>query len=486
MTKSEFERLCEKKYSHIPVVKTVPADLETPLSVYLKLANVPNTFLFESATGGERWGRYSIIGLSAEKLITIRKNTIIITSDYGKEILEHSNPLDFLENYQQQFNIPKIKELAIMPGGLVGYFGFESICYIEKQFKNNKTDDVDVPDISLMQTQNLAIFDNLTGQIHLISLQEAKKQNYKKACDFLTSLNKKINKPLKNYAVTKINFDGKYQHYTKEEEFLSAVAQVRERIKAGDIMQVVLSQKFSCNYNIDELIMYRAMRQINPSPYMYYLNFADFKIIGSSPEILVRLKDDKITVRPIAGTRARGKDSIEDERLVFELLNDPKELAEHLMLIDLGRNDLGRVAKIGSVILTEKMIVEKYSHVMHIVSNVEGTLKRGKSAMDVFKATHPAGTVSGAPKIKATQIIQEKEKDKRGVYSGAVGYFGFDGSLDTAIAIRTVIIKDKKLHIQAGAGIVYDSDPKKEYQETINKASAIFSAVKLAHRGLQR
>ncbi|RLA08284.1 MAG: anthranilate synthase component I [Gammaproteobacteria bacterium] len=487
MTKTEFNKLCQDgKYSHIPVIRSLPADLETPLSVYLKLANLPYSFLFESALGGEKWGRYSIIGLPARKIISVDKNQIkVIENGKNIEIIKNQNPLDWLDNYQQQFKLPKIDELKIMPGGLVGYFGYETISYIEKNFKNDKIDDLKTPDILLMQTQQLAIFDNLQGKLNLITLVEAKQKNYQQAIDELDKLQQKLEQPLKNTRLKTADFNNTFEHYTKKPDFINWVKKTRQDIINGEIMQVVLSQKFKCDFKIDELYLYRAMRQINPSPHMYYLDFDDFKIVGSSPEILVRLKNNKVTVRPIAGTRRRGVNVDEDKKLAQELLDDPKEIAEHLMLIDLGRNDIGRVAKISSVKLTEKMIIEKYSHVMHIVSNVQGEIKDNKSAIDVLKATYPAGTVSGAPKVRAMQIIDEHEKYKRGIYSGAVGYLGFDGSMDTAIAIRTAIIKNKKLYMQAGAGLVYDSDPKLEYQETINKAAVVFDAVALAHKGLR-
>ncbi len=491
MTPEEFQQYAGQGYNRIPISREVLADLDTPLSAYLKLADGPYSYLFESVHGGEQWGRYSIIGLPCRTLVKVIGNDIYVENDGAiLETASDNNPLLWVEKFKQRYRVPDIRGLPRFNGGLVGYFGYETIAYIEPRLKSTaKEDPIGTPDILLMVSEEILVFDNLTGKMLLLTHADPQQRNaYQSAVDRLDELVKKL-RELK--AKTRIHAAPKQVDETDfvsgftQQGFEAAVTKAKDYIVAGDVMQVVLSQRLSIPYSASPLDLYRALRYLNPSPYMYYLNLDDFFIVGSSPEILVRLEDNMITVRPIAGTRPRGMDHEQDLALEKDLLDDPKELAEHLMLIDLGRNDTGRVAQIGTVELTDKMIIERYSHVMHIVSNVTGELQQGKDAFDVLAATFPAGTVSGAPKIRAMEIINEMEPVKRGVYSGAVGYISWSGNLDTAIAIRTAVIKDQTLHIQAGAGIVYDSVPRNEWNETMNKARAIFRAVSIAEAGLQ-
>ncbi|MDD2722867.1 MAG: anthranilate synthase component I [Methylovulum sp.] len=490
MTPEQFNNYAQQGYNRIPVCREVLADLDTPLSAYLKLADGTYSYLFESVHGGEQWGRYSIIGLPCQTVVKITGKTIRVEQNGGlQELLEHDNPLVWIEQFKARYQVPDIDSLPRFSGGLVGYFGYETIAYIEPRVcQHNKPDPLGCPDIVLMVSEDLLVFDNLSGKMLLLThANPAENEAYARAVARLDELAVKLRS---------VHVDAGQLHKPKtigEADFVSgftqqgygdAVRKAKEYITDGDIMQVVLSQRMSIPYSATPLNLYRALRCLNPSPYMFYLNLDDFHVVGSSPEILVRLEDNTVTVRPIAGTRRRGATPEQDLALEKELLADPKEIAEHLMLIDLGRNDTGRVAEIGSVQLTEKMIVERYSHVMHIVSNVTGTLKAGQTAFDVLAATFPAGTVSGAPKIRAMEIIDELEPVKRGVYSGAVGYISWSGNLDTAIAIRTAVIKDNVLHIQVGAGIVYDSVPASEWEETLNKGRAIFRAVTMAEAGL--
>ena len=489
-SETEFNQLANKGYNRIPLMREVLADFDTPLSTYMKLCAAPYSYLFESVQGGEKWGRYSIIGLPAKKIITVDGNQITITEK--NVILEKYNiddPLAEIERIQKTYKVAEIDGMPRFNGGLVGYFGYETIRYIESRLnKNDKEDPLGSPDILLMVSDEVVVFDNLGGKMHIIVHADPSNNNsfliaHQRLDELADKLaNRHINKTKPNDSRT-VNENDFISGFTQE-NYQAAVNKIKEYIIDGDCMQVVLSQRLSIPFKSEPIDLYRALRCLNPSPYMYFLDLDGFQIVGSSPEILVRLEDDMITVRPIAGTRPRGKNEEEDTTLEKELLTDPKELAEHLMLIDLGRNDAGRVAKMGSVTLTEKMLIERYSHVMHIVSNVTGKLIDGMSAIDVLRATFPAGTVSGAPKIRAMEIIDELEPVKRGIYSGAVGYLSWNGNMDTAIAIRTAIIKDKILHIQAGAGIVADSVPQNEWDETMNKGRAIFRAVSLAEKGL--
>lgn len=491
MDKATFNNLAAQGYSRIPLMKEILADLDTPLSAYMKVANGPYSYLFESVQGGEKWGRYSIIGLPCKTIIRINNYHITI-HDHGelKLSLKSDQPLEWLESYLQQFSEPNIHDLPRFSGGLVGYFGYETIRYVEQKLASPANPDpLDTPEILLMISDDMLVFDNLQGKIYCLTHADpATPHAHENAQQRLHEIIEKLRQPLAIH--DKLNISPA----VKESDFVSGFTQVGyetavERIKnyivEGDVMQVVLSQRMEIPFQSSPLDLYRALRCLNPSPYMYYLNLDDFQVVGSSPEILTRVEDQQVTVRPIAGTRPRGHDEASDLAWEKELINDPKELAEHLMLIDLGRNDVGRVANIGSVELTEKMLVERYSHVMHIVSNVNGQLNSELSVIDALKATFPAGTVSGAPKIRAMEIIEELEPVKRGIYSGAVGYISWSGNMDTAIAIRTAVIKDGKLTIQAGAGIVADSIPKNEWKETMNKGRAIFKAVAMAASGLQ-
>ena len=489
MTPEQFEQLAKGNYNRIPLMREVLADMDTPLSAYKKLADEPYSYLFESVHGGEKWGRYSIIGLGSSTILRVTDHQLSIEED-GEIISDETvdDPLQAVELFQQQFRVPEIAEMPRFSGGLVGYFGYDCIRYIETHLDvSDKDDPLECPDILLMVSEQLVVFDNLSGKLHIIVHANPKQSDaYVKAQKQLDVLANKL-------TVAIIDAPNKKTRHVDEKDFVSGFTQekfqqgvdkIKDYIVEGDAMQVVLSQRLSIPFNAPPINLYRALRCLNPSPYMFYLNLKDFHIVGSSPEILVRLEDNEVTIRPIAGTRPRGADAEEDLALEEELLNDPKELAEHLMLIDLGRNDTGRIAEIGSVKVTDKMIIERYSHVMHIVSNVVGTLREGQTAIDVFRATFPAGTVSGAPKIRAMEIIDELEPVKRGIYAGAVGYISWNGNMDTAIAIRTAVIKDDTLHIQAGAGIVADSVPENEWEETMNKGRAIFRAVAMAENGL--
>ena len=489
MNSDQFNELVAAGYNRIPVVCDVLADLDTPLSVYLKLAEGPYSYLFESVQGGEKWGRYSIIGLPAEKIIKISGNVVEIEEKgqiVSQEIVD--DPLEYIESLQKSFKVAEMEGMPRFFGGLVGYFGYDTIRYIEPRLSNcPNPDQIGNPDILLMVSDEVVVFDNLSGRMFVVvHAQPAKGDSFESCQKRLAEITDKMSQPISrpDQVECRIVDEADFISGFTEAGFKQAVEKIKDYILEGDCMQVVLSQRLSIPYTTRPLDLYRALRGLNPSPYMYFLDLGDFQIVGSSPEILVRLEDGTVTVRPIAGTRRRGYSEEEDLAMEAELLADPKELAEHLMLIDLGRNDTGRVAEIGSVKLTDKMIVERYSHVMHIVSNVVGKLKEDMSAMDVLRATFPAGTVSGAPKIRAMEIIDELEPVKRGVYSGAVGYLSWAGNMDTAIAIRTAVIKDGVLHMQAGAGIVADSVPDLEWKETMNKSRAVFRAVAMAEAGL--
>lgn len=491
MTPEQFNALAAQRYNRIPLMREVLADLDTPLSAYLKLADGPYSYLFESVQGGEKWGRYSIIGLPCRTLMRVRGTTIEIEKD-GEviETVEADDPLAFIEDFQSRYQVPEVEGLPRFTGGLVGYFGYDTIRYVEPKLKTcPNPDPLDNPDILLMVSDEVVVFDNLSGKMYVVIHVNPEIDNAHQVAEArLDELVAKLRQATPEYheaggASTQVDESDFISGFT-EDGYKSAVGRIKDYIREGDAMQVVLSQRLSIPFENEPLDLYRALRSLNPSPYMYFLDLGDFHIVGSSPEILTRVEDGEVTVRPIAGTRPRGKTEAEDKALEVELLADPKELAEHLMLIDLGRNDAGRVAEIGSVELTEKMLIERYSHVMHIVSNVKGKLRSDMSAIDALRATFPAGTVSGAPKIRAMEIIDELEPVKRGVYSGAVGYLSWEGNMDTAIAIRTAVIKDKTLHIQAGAGIVADSVPQSEWDETMNKARAIFRAVAMAAKGL--
>ena len=480
MNKASFDQHVTDGYNHIPVYKAVAIDTDTALGLYLKLANNPYSYLFESVQGGEKWGRYSMIGLHAQTVIKVFDHEVRIEQE--GELLkstEEKDPLAWIEQYLNQYKVPELEALPDFNGGLVGYFGYEIIRYIEPRLSNiDKPDELGVADILLMVSNDLVVFDNLLNQAFVITHIDPSKQSYEDALSRLDEISKQINQPLKpsdyqSDQITEQDFVSSFG----EENYKDTVKKIQEYIVAGDVMQVVPSQRLSCKFSAPPVELYRQLRRLNPSPYMYYLNLGDTAIVGSSPEILTRVDGDRrATVRPIAGTRSRGANEKEDLALEKDLLSDEKEIAEHLMLIDLGRNDLGRIAKTGTVDLTDKMFVERYSHVMHIVSNVECELKDDMSAMDVLKATFPAGTLSGAPKVRAMEIINEVEPLKRNIYSGAIGYLSWHGCMDMAIAIRTAVVKDETLYVQAGAGIVYDSIPQSEWDETMHKARALIKA----------
>ena len=441
----------------IPFFKEISGDLETPLSIYLKFMDDRNSYLFESVEGGEKWARYSIIGLPTDKKIDLSKN-----------------PLKDIENFLKQNKAQSIPDLPDFHGGLVGYFSYETIRHIEKKLQNSSKEKLPYPDISLMVSDEVVIYDNLKKSLFIVvhGNEDTKEECHER----IEIIHKKILEPLPSQKSSKkgvINFESS----VKKEDYLEAIKKIKNYIVEGDVMQVVYGQEFSTKFEGSPIDLYRSLRKLNPSPYMYLMKIDDLHIVGASPEILVRLQNEEVTVRPIAGTVKRGKDSNEDEELADKLKSDPKEIAEHLMLIDLGRNDVGRIAEVGSVKTTEEMKIEKYSHVMHLVSNVVGKIKKGLTSIDVLKATFPAGTLSGAPKIRAMEIIDELEPDRRGVYGGAVGYLSWTGNMDVAIAIRTAVIQGKNLSVRAGGGIVYDSDPESEYQESLNKAMSIMKAV---------
>jgi anthranilate synthase component 1 len=485
MTEDEFKQFAAQGFNRIPVVLETFADLDTPLSVYLKLANQPYSYLLESVQGGERFGRYSFIGLPASTRLEVRENQIRIEANGRTQEFEVDDTLAYIESYLSKFKAAPYPGLPRFCGGLVGYFSYDTVRYIERKLAGHaQPDTLNTPDILLLQSEELVVVDNLSGKLYFIiyvdpERKDAFQSGRKRLKELLLLLRRPVDIPLEE-AAKKENAVSEFT----EDAFMAAVERAKRYIYDGDIMQVVLSQRTSKPFHASPLALYRALRSLNPSPYMFYYHFGDFHVVGASPEILVRLEGDTVTVRPIAGTRPRGKTMQEDAALAKDLLADPKERAEHVMLMDLGRNDIGRVAQTGTVKVTENMQIENYSHVMHIVSNVDGKLKPNLTAIDVLRATFPAGTVSGAPKVRAMEIIDELELSRRGIYAGAVGYLGFNGDMDLAIAIRTGVIKDGKLHVQAGAGIVADSIPKNEWIETQNKAKALLRAAEIAEHGL--
>ncbi len=490
MTPDDFDALARQGHNRIPLVCEVLADLDTPLSVYLKLAEGPYSYLFESVQGGEKWGRYSIIGLPCRSVLKVSGNRITVERDGAPiEETESADPLAWIADFQARFEVAHHAGMPRFTGGLVGYFGYDTIRYIEPRLAQSPNPDrLGTPDILLMVSDEVVVFDNLSGRMYIIlhldpTAGDTLDAGRARMAELVSRMRRGA--PRRNSADRREVQEADFVSGFSEDAFKAAVERIKGYIVEGDCMQVVLSQRLSIPYQAPPLDLYRALRGLNPSPYMYFLDLGGFQIVGSSPEILTRLEDGVVTVRPIAGTRRRGYTEAEDRALEAELLADPKERAEHLMLIDLGRNDTGRVARVGSVRVTDQMIVERYSHVMHIVSNVVGELADGMSAIDVLRATFPAGTVSGAPKIRAMEIIDELEPVKRGIYSGAVGYLAWNGNMDTAIAIRTAVIKDGMLHIQAGAGVVADSLPELEWKETMNKGRAIFRAVAVAEAGIE-
>ena len=496
MQLAEFNALAKQGFNRIPLVKEVLADLETPLSLYVKLTQAfgkTNTYLLESVLGGERFGRFSFIGLPARTIVRTvgTPSTPVNEVVTDRKVVETNtdNPLDFVDAYFKRFKVALQADMPRFCGGLAGYFGYDTVRYIESRLaKHQLPDELGVPDIQLMLTEELAVIDNVAGKIYLIVYADPSIANaFEKAQDRLKELLACLSKPA-NMPASLPSAKTELIRKFKAADFEKAVLKTKEYILAGDCMQVVIGQRISKPFTDSPLTLYRALRSLNPSPYMYFYDFGDMQIVGSSPEILVRQEkraaEKIVTIRPLAGTRPRGTNPEEDERLAKELLADPKEIAEHVMLIDLARNDVGRIAKTGSVKVTDSMSIEKYSHVQHIVSSVEGDLLDNMSNMDVLRATFPAGTLSGAPKIRAMEIIDEMEIVKRGVYGGAVGYLSFSGDMDVAIAIRTGVIRDGMLHSQAGAGVVADSDPTAEWKETEAKARAVLTAADLVQGGL--
>ena len=483
MTPEEFAKLAGQNFNRIPVTREVLADLETPLSVYLKLAFGANSYMFESVQGGEKWGRYSLIGLQTSTLLKVYGNRLEIIRD-GKPMVNRttSDPLAEVERFRQLFSMPVLPDLPRFTGGLVGYFGYDTVRFVEPRLANTAAeDDLGAPDILLLASDEVAIFDNLSGTIMLVVHVDAAQPGALEMAEArLDELESKLAQPAPELPPMNISGEGiredAFVSSFGQQDYMAAVDMVKDYVLAGDVMQVVPSQRLSAPFDAAPINLYRALRRLNPSPYMYFLDLDGIHIVGSSPEVLARLEDGQVTVRPIAGTRRRGQNEEEDQALEQDMLADPKEIAEHLMLIDLGRNDVGRISKTGTVEVTEKMVVERYSHVMHITSNVVGDVTEDMGALEVLKATLPAGTLSGAPKIRAMEIIDELEPVKRGIYGGAVGYIGWNGNMDTAIAIRTAVIKDGMLHVQAGAGVVADSVPELEWEETMNKARALIRA----------
>lgn len=490
INEQKFNEFKQQGFNRIPVAKEIFADLETPITIFLKLANQPFSYLFESVVGGQRWGRYSFIGLPCKTIIRVQQNKLTV-SENNKVIqeIDTTDPLRWLEEYQAQFKIPIVENLPRFFGGLVGYFGYDTIRYIEPRLNQCALkDELKTPDILLMVSDEFVVFDTLFNKVFIVRLVNPQQETW---ADGQKQV-QKIFEKLRDTCVTdewvipdKHESAKNYQVNMTQETYTAAVNRALEYMIAGDAMQIVLSVRLQRDFTADPFNFYRALRAINPSPYLFFLNLGDFFIAGSSPEILVRAEDDEITLRPLAGTRRRGHTLEEDLALEKELLADPKELAEHLMLIDLGRNDVGRVSQTGSVVVTEKMKVERYSHVMHIVSNVIGKLQPGLSALEVLRATFPAGTLTGTPKVRAMEIIDELEPVKRNIYAGAIGYLSWNGNMDLAIALRTAVIKNKKIYLQAGSGLVVDSVPLSEWEECMNKVRVLLKAVELAEHGLQ-
>ncbi len=486
MDQAEFDRLVAAGYNRIPLSRTILADTETPVSAYHKLARGPFSFLFESVQGGEKWGRYSIIGLPARRWLRVKGHRVEQFVDGECVSAEQvADPLAFIEQQQAAFNSAVLEGLPVFHGGLVGYFAYDTVRYLEAKLSASAPEDaLNTPDVLLMVAEEVLVFDNLAGTLTFVVNADASTADaWTSAVARLDELEAKLPAPappLEPIALGRFDTAGieaKAAFTTSQAEFERWVEHIREYILDGDVMQVVPSQRMTLPFTHQPMSLYRALRNLNPSPYMYFLDLGEFQIVGSSPEILVRAEQGQVTVRPIAGTRRRGATEEEDAALAADLLADPKEIAEHLMLIDLGRNDVGRIAQSGSVELTENMVIERYSHVMHIVSNVTGQTREGLTAFDALRAALPAGTLSGAPKVRAMEIIDELETVKRGVYGGAVGYISWGGDMDTAIAIRTAVVKDGQITVQAGAGIVADSVPALEWEETLNKARAMLRAV---------
>ncbi len=495
MTEGDFRAAAEQGYTRIPVLAEARADLHTPLALYLKLANAPYSYLLESVVGGERFGRYSFIGLACAERIEARARSVsrwlrdARGADVCLESVEDADPFAYVRDWLGRERAAPLPRGLRFGGGLAGYIGYEAVRHVEPRALGvPKPDALDTPDMLLLVSDELAVVDNVLGKLYFVVYADPRQPAaLMRAKARLEALRSRLMAALPEELVL-APIEGNahpapLERTFTERDFLDAVRRAKEYILGGDVMQVQISQRSSRDFRAPPLALYRALRGVNPSPYMYYFDFGDHHVVGASPEILVRLSGETITLRPIAGTRPRGKTPEADAAIAQELLADPKERAEHVMLIDLGRNDVGRVAATGTVRVTEKMVVERYSHVMHIVSNIEGRIAPGLDALDVLKAAFPAGTVTGAPKVRAMQIIDELEPVRRGIYSGAVGYLGFNGDMDVAIAIRTAVLKGGRLHAQAAAGIVADSDPLAEWQETQHKLRALLRAAEIADLG---
>ena len=485
ITKEEYNKYAEDGFNIIPLIKNINLVSHSPIEIYSKIKDKKNTFLLESIEGGENWAQYSIVGIDCRNTIKISGKNIEIKIDEDLNLFESEDPLNELNKIISKYKSPDIKNMPRFYGGYVGFFAYESAQYAEEKIqslpKKESKFEEHMPEIYLVKSEKLIVYDNFSKSIQIIYNSDPSKTSYDEAIHKLKKIEDSIEKssPYINPSYKKVLGQLEFESNFTKSEFISSVNIIKNYIKEGDVMQVVLAQDFHRPFDGDSFKLYSALRELNPSPYMYYLNLEECEVVGSSPEILVRVENNDITLRPIAGTRKRGKTEEEDIQNEYDLLNDPKELAEHLMLIDLGRNDVGRIADIGSVRLTEKMVIERYSHVMHIVSNVNGKLSKEYNFIDALKATLPAGTLSGAPKIRAMEIINELEPSSRGIYGGAIGYISWNGNIDTAIAIRTAVIKNNLIHVGAGAGIVADSDPESEWQECIQKSKVFLDTMEM-------
>lgn len=485
ISKEEFLRFKDEGYNIIPLVKSVYLNEDTPLCIYSKISDIGNTFLLESVEGGKKWAQYSIIGLNCEETISLNENEIQISSHSNISTISSDKPFDYIQNLLDKYKVAEQKDLPRFYGGYVGFFSYETSRYAEKKLfslkKNSSIYNSEMPELFLVKAEELIIYDNHDQSVKIVLNVNPQEKTFEEALEAIKDIEILLEstespsyepfKKVKGLKKFKTNFEKPY--------YKDAVLKIKDYILEGDVMQVVLAQHFSEDFNGSPFDLYRALRELNPSPYMYLLNFKDLVVVGSSPEILIRVEDGEVTLRPIAGTRPRGLNQEEDNKNEEDLLSDPKELAEHLMLIDLGRNDVGKISKIGTVKVTDKMIIERYSHVMHIVSNVIGELKDDESLMSAIKSSLPAGTLSGAPKIRAMEIINELEPNQRGIYGGAIGYISWNGNMDSAIAIRTAVIKDNQIYVGAGAGVVADSDPDKEWEECNQKSKVFLDALEM-------
>lgn len=473
----------------IPVYREIMADMDTPVSAFKKLDDGRFSFLLESIEGGEKWGRYSFLGSTPSLIVRSRGNTVETIENGQMTSRTSADPLDCVRETLARFTPVEVEGLPRFFGGAVGYMGYDMVRHFE-HLPTDKPALLDAYDAYFLVTDTIVIFDTMSQKIKVVSNAHLEGDTtpgeaYRKATEKITAIIMRLRMPLTGCTAPATGKRVELHSNVTRADFEASVEKAKEYVRSGDIIQVVLSQRFSGELSADPLDIYRVLRTLNPSPYMFFLRLDDTVIAGASPEVMVRKEGQRVELRPIAGTRPRGGTVEEDARLAEELLADPKERAEHVMLVDLGRNDLGRVCSTGSVRVTELMVIERYSHVMHIVSNVQGELSNGRDAFDLVRATFPAGTLSGAPKVRAMEIIDELEPIRREVYGGAVGYFSFSGNMDLAITIRTLVIKDGKVHLQAGAGIVADSDPTAEWQETVNKGMAVMKAIELAEKGLE-